>query len=272
MSREEERPFQLAQNFLHSPELVRGLVKSSSIGPGDTVYEIGPGRGIITGELAKVAAEVIAIEIDPHLAIELSHKFRDIKNVRIIRADFLEQPVRHGEYKLFSNIPFNATAAIVRKVLYSDSSPSDAYLVMQREAAGRFGGFPTETQTSVLAKPNWSMEMVHAFNRKDFDPPPSVDVCLLRFKRRETPIIERSKRGQYAAFVRYGFGRWKQNLKLTFKPVFTYAQWKRLAGDLGFAIDAKPTDLSFEQWCKLFKGFEVLVSEWKKERVYAWRR
>ena len=45
----------LAQNFLTSPKLVRRLVGMSTIGPSDTVYEIGPGDGIITAALARVA-------------------------------------------------------------------------------------------------------------------------------------------------------------------------------------------------------------------------
>ena len=57
----------LAQNFLQSPKLVCRLVAMSTIGPSDTVYEIGPGNGIITAALARVARHVIAIEKDPVL-------------------------------------------------------------------------------------------------------------------------------------------------------------------------------------------------------------
>lgn len=272
MSREKDRHFQLGQNFLRSRELVRKLVKESSIAPSDTVYEIGPGRGIITAELADVAEDVVAVEVDPQLAKELRNRFRDIRNVRIIQGDFLEHQIQIREYKIFSNIPFNATASIVRKLLYSDNPPADAYLVMQIEAAEKFSGRPNESEFSVLAKPKWRMELVHAFDRNDFQPAPSVDACLLRFERRMVPIIKKGKLEQYTAFVRYGFGRWKESLKLTFKPVFTYTQWKRLCHDLGFAIDATPTDLSFEQWCRLFDSFDELVPEFKKERVFTWER
>jgi 23S rRNA (adenine-N6)-dimethyltransferase len=272
MSREQDNRYRFAQNLLRSRQLVKTLVKESSIAPGDTVYEIGPGRGIITAELADIAQEVIAVESDPRLVKVLMARFRDRSNVRIIQGDFLEHELQVQEYKVLANIPFNATASIVRKLLYLDSPPADAYLVMQMEAAEKFSGSPHETQFSVLTKPKWRMKTVHMFDRNDFDPAPSVDACLLRFERRVVPIIGRSKQEQYADFVRYGFGRWKENLKLTFKPVFTYTQWKRLCRDLGAAIDATPTELSFEQWCRLYRLFDELVPESKKERVFTWER
>ena len=74
----------LAQNFLRSPKLVRRLVAMSTIGPSDTVYEIGPGNGIITAALASVARQVIAIEKDQDLVRSLRERFRPLDNVEIV--------------------------------------------------------------------------------------------------------------------------------------------------------------------------------------------
>ena len=41
-----------SQNFLHSKKLVKRLVDESNLNNEDIVYEIGPGKGIITAELA----------------------------------------------------------------------------------------------------------------------------------------------------------------------------------------------------------------------------
>ena len=54
----------LSQNFLHDRELVKRLIRDSSIGKNDLVIEIGPGDGIILQELLKQAKHVIGIEID----------------------------------------------------------------------------------------------------------------------------------------------------------------------------------------------------------------
>lgn len=42
-----------SQNYLHSKQLVATLLSKSNICNDDIVIEIGPGKGIITNELAK---------------------------------------------------------------------------------------------------------------------------------------------------------------------------------------------------------------------------
>jgi len=56
METRRRKQISLAQNFLTSPKLVRRLVRMSKIGLSDTVYEIGPGNGIITAALASVGS------------------------------------------------------------------------------------------------------------------------------------------------------------------------------------------------------------------------
>src|SRR6266851_5551476 len=100
----------LGQNFLRDPHLARDLVDASTIRPVDTVVEIGPGHGMITAELARRAAKVIAIEKDPALVRRLRERFRALKNVRPVEADFLNYPIDESSYKIFANIPYNITA------------------------------------------------------------------------------------------------------------------------------------------------------------------
>ena len=247
----------LAQNFLRSPKLVHRLVGMSTIGPSDTVCEIGPGNGIITAALANVARQVIAIEKDPELVRRLREQFRSIDNVEIVEKDFLAYSLRTrpSEYKIFANIPYNITAQIVRKILYDRSNLSEACLILQKEAAKKYSGSPKETLFSILAKPFFEFQILYRLRPTDFWPRPNVDSVLLSIKRRACPLIEIQDIASYRDFVEYGFGRWKPNLRLAFKHLFTYKQWKRLARDHDFPLNATPTELSFEQWLGLYQGF-----------------
>jgi 23S rRNA (adenine-N6)-dimethyltransferase len=249
----------LAQNFLRSSKLVRSLLDMSSVESSDTVYEIGPGRGIITAELAQVARNVIAIEKDPELARQLCRRFESVRNVQIIREDFLQYEVPVREYKIFANIPFNITANIVRKILYTPPLPGEAYLIMQKEAAEKFSGKPDETQFSILAKPWFDIQVIRELRRTDFEPVPTVDSVLLRIKKRHPALIQNEDVFLYRDFVRYGFGGWKSSLKLIFKPIFTYQQWKHLAQDFHFPLNTIPSKLTFEQWLGLFECFKQRV-------------
>lgn len=252
----------LAQNFFKDPRLVGSLVRRSSLSEVDAVIEIGPGEGIITKELAKVAGKVIAVERDFALASSLKEKMNDEPNVEIHMADFLQFEVKEPSYKIFSNIPFNRTADIVKKILNS-KQVSEAYLVVQKEAAAKYTGTPRETEVSVLTKPWVALEVIRHFERTDFEPVPSVDVVLLHTLRREDPLIPERQAELYGHFVGHGFHS-KDNLALSFKKVFTYPQWKRLSRDLKFPLKGTPTTLKFEQWIDLFKYFVTGVSEEKK--------
>lgn len=256
MERRQHRQIFLAQNFLKSPKLVRRLVAKAAIGPSDIVYEIGAGKGIITGELATRASRVVAIEKDPRLVVRLRDRFRALENVQIIEEDFLEFSIPDREFKVFASIPYNITAHVMRKILYGRPTPGEAYLILQKEAAKKFSGRPRETLFSLLAKPSFDFQILAELRRTDFEPVPDVDSVLLKIRRRTTPLIQNSDAGPYRDFVQYGFCRWKRHLRSAYKYVFTYKQWKRMARELDFPLNATPTELSFDQWLGLFEGFK----------------
>ncbi len=152
METRQHKRISLAQNFLRSPKLVRRLVAMSNIRPSDTIYEIGPGNGIITAALARVAKRVIAIEKDPDLVRRLRERFRPLDNVEIVEKDFLAYSFVTSKPKVFANIPFNRTAQVLRKILSEGSKLSEAYLILQKEPARKFSGCPRETLFSLQTK------------------------------------------------------------------------------------------------------------------------
>jgi len=262
---------QLAQNFFRDRSLVASIIAASTITKEDTVYEVGPGEGIITGELAERAEKIVAVEKDAALAARLRSKFRDKGNVEIHDGDFLRYRIKESKYKVFSNIPFNITAEVVKRILFGENPPSEAYLVLQKEAAGKFSGSPAETEVSVLAKPWFEFRVLREFRRTDFEPVPSVDVVLLLIARREQPLVSLANAQSYRKFVQFGFEAWKKDLKTAYKRVFTYEQWKRLSKNLSFPLKATPAEMKFEQWLGLFEYFLVGVIEQKRTVVLSGR-
>ena len=142
-----------SQNFLKDPCLVASLLDSCSIEDEDVVYEIGPGKGIITQQLALRYKQVVAIEKDPRLAALLRQQFADRPNVTIYQGDFLHYHLPRQPYKVFANIPFNITTAIVTRLTTAELPPEDTYLTMQKEAAEMFLGKPHESLRTILLKP-----------------------------------------------------------------------------------------------------------------------
>ena len=131
------------------------------------------------------------MEFDEALVEALRTRFPGDNRITIVRSDFLRFRLPDVPYKVLGNIPFNRTAAIVRRLVQADPPPRDAYLVVQREAAERFAGgpFSRETLSSLLLKPWWQIEIARRFRRTDFDPPPGVDAVALWLARRTRPLV-----------------------------------------------------------------------------------
>ena len=78
------------QNFLIDDNILRGIVDAAGIGPEDTVLEIGPGLGALTGFLCRSAGRVIAVQIDKMLIPILKETMQDYDNFTLINEDVLK--------------------------------------------------------------------------------------------------------------------------------------------------------------------------------------
>ena len=270
----EELILKYSQNFLKSKNLVVKILELSSISSQDLVLEIGPGRGIITEELAKRAREVVAIEKDKGLFLFLREKFKNNPKIKIFNADFLKYQLPKSPYKIFSNIPFFITGEIIKKITFIKPGEKnfleEAYLIVQKEAAKKFVGQPyakRNQMTSLFLKPWFKLGVIYHFKKTDFYPTPKVNVVLMKIKKRDNPLIDESQAQIYRDFVVYGFTQWKSNLKRAFKKIFTYKQFKKLSYDLKIDKSTLLTDLTFEQWLELFKCFLTKVDIFKKSLV-----
>jgi 23S rRNA (adenine-N6)-dimethyltransferase len=244
-----------SQNYLKDERLVATLLKKSSLGSDDIVYEIGPGKGVLTQQLARICKQVIAIEKDARLAAWLKQKFACQPEVTIRMGDFLQDRLPNAPYKVFANIPFSITSAVVTRLTMTASPPEDAYLIMQREAAEMYLGKPHEILRAVLLKPWFEVEILHRFRRRDFTPAPRVDVVMLRLRKRRPPLVSLTHRQHFRDFVVYGFTAWEPSLRCTLKSIFTRQQLKHIQTELEINLDGTPTCLTFEQWLKLFDYF-----------------
>ncbi|MDP2861064.1 MAG: rRNA adenine dimethyltransferase family protein [bacterium] len=304
-----------SQNFLKSAGLVEEIVGRFSLSSEDIVYEIGPGKGIITGELAKRCKKVIAVEADRELCLKLKrrfsvgHKFapglfspvrhpefnsgstcnkkmlnrvqhdgkqhetmceaRVEPKIEILSGDFLSYKLPDHDYKIFSNIPFNITADILRKITETKTPPVDAFLIVQKEAAVKYAGAPygKESLSSILVKPWFELTIVHTFFKKDFLPVPRVDIVLLRLKLRERPLVDIKNKPLFNDFFAYVFQQRESTVKEGLRDIFTNIQFSVLRKRLGFSPRATLTELSFPVWLEVFNYFLAGVNTDKKGLV-----
>ncbi|HVC81228.1 MAG TPA: 23S ribosomal RNA methyltransferase Erm [Chloroflexota bacterium] len=217
MPRSQEIRLAHSQNFLRDPRLIDTLLDRSTIQGRDLVYEIGPGTGIITERLAGRCRRVAAIEKDPRLADYLHARFHSYPNITVHAADFLRFPLPLAPYKVFANIPYALTTAIVTRLTSAPVIPRDSYLVVQREAAERFIGSPRATLYAALLYPWFAAEIVHSFRPGDFRPLPRVESVLLRLRPRDQPLVSASDTRFFRDCITFAFTAPRPTLQWTLR-------------------------------------------------------
>ena len=219
MAKNQKDAYSVSQNFLTDRKLIYFLIKKAGLTKQDTVLEIGAGKGHITRALSSSCRTVIAYEIDGRLYEKL--KTQVGANVRLYHGDFLRCALPRSPYKVFANIPFSKTTAILNKLTQADILPQGMWLVMERGAAMRFCGLSGENLHSLLIKPFFVCRIIHKFRREDFHPTPRVDVVLLELERKEKPDIEPAQRHAFSAFLSHSlrYGLYGSRALLTKKQI-----------------------------------------------------
>jgi 16S rRNA (adenine1518-N6/adenine1519-N6)-dimethyltransferase len=145
----------LGQNFLTDTHYQREIVDAVQLEPGDTLLEIGPGRGALTRHLVERAERFIAVELDNDLAPALQERYAEVDHVQIVHGDFMgfdlasacDDPAR---LVVIGNIPYNITTPILFKLL-QEPRPRELLLMVQREVANRIVSEPGARSYGALA-------------------------------------------------------------------------------------------------------------------------
>ncbi len=244
------------QNFLRDPALARTLVDRAGLTDTDLVYEIGAGTGTMTAALADRCRAVIANEIDGPLCEGLRSRFAERPGVEVRCGDFRTEPLPDEPYKVFANPPFDITSQIIAKLVDTVRPPDDAFLVVQREAAHRYCGLPNETLVGLLLKPVFAPSVVHRFRRDDFAPKPSVEVVMLRLRKRGPPLVAPDDAQAYRDLVVSGFTAWRPTIGAAFAQPFGGRAARRLLDAAQMDPASQPAEVHFDAWLRLYAAFE----------------
>ncbi len=171
------------QNFLIDPNTARKIVEESGALPGETILEIGAGKGMLTEALLEKGTSVVAFEIDRDLFDMLKDRFKG-RDVKFFFQDFLKF---NGTLKLnrcVSNIPYNISTPVLKK-LFNMRVPFITVMV-QREYAQRLLAKPrTKAYGSLttFVKLRYEVKKVLDVEKGSFSPVPSVDSSVLNMIR-----------------------------------------------------------------------------------------
>jgi 23S rRNA (adenine-N6)-dimethyltransferase len=157
------------------------LVADAGIGPGDLVLDIGAGVGVITTQLLKAGARVVAVELHPARAAQLRDRFAGTATT-VVCADATSLRLPRQPFRVVANPPYAISAALMRVLLGPGSRLMAADLVFQRAVVRRYvEGMPPGASRWLRS---WEFRRGRALPRNAFRPPPHVDSSVLVIRRR----------------------------------------------------------------------------------------
>ena len=260
----------LGQHFLVDRGVLEKIISAAELEPSDTVIEVGPGLGVLTGELVKKAANVIAIEADSKLASSLQKTFSKIPQLTVLNADVLE--IDPGEifakkrqsYKIVANLPYYIAAPILRHFLEASLKPSLMVVMVQKEVGQSIVAAPGDMSilgisVQLYGKPT----IVDYVPAQSFYPQPKVDSAIVRIEVYPKPAIEVESIAGFFEIVKAGFSAPRKQIRnsLALGLQLDSAAVVELLQQVGLAPQRRPETLSLEEWAKLHRAF---VSKVKK--------
>lgn len=245
----------LGQHWLRDRTILEAIVESAELTPDDTVIEIGPGPGTLTGVLLSRARRVIAVEFDGVLARKLPGQFPG-KQLEVLHQDVLSfdtDKIPHV-YKVVGNIPYYITAKIVHKFTTCTNMPQTIVLLVQKEVAQRLAaGSGNMSILAVAAQIGYEVSLGPVVPAEYFMPPPKVDSQVVIMKKRQEPLVLAEEQKAFFRLVKAGFSERRKKLRSSLAGGLGLdkAIVDHLLQTAGISAEARAQELSIEQWNRL---------------------
>ncbi|MBN1688874.1 MAG: ribosomal RNA small subunit methyltransferase A [Candidatus Omnitrophica bacterium] len=269
------------QHLLIDHNIQKKIVNLLDPQPGETILEIGPGLGALTGLVLEKGARVLCIEKNERFTEVLREEYRDYLSGRleiiyndVLRVDFpeilkfQEDKRRMSRVKVLSNLPYYITAPILLKLLESSFLLSSAVLMMQREVAERLMAPPGDKNYGRLTLAvRYKAEVSRAFHVAPscFTPRPEVGstVTFWKFHQENDLLIYPDEKFLFR-LIQISF----QQRRKTLIHILTRASdikvdrltLEDILKKLGFAPAARGEEL-------LLKDFMMLADELRKYKM-----
>lgn len=242
------------QNFLTDGNYVSKIISALGQIDGETVVEIGPGRGALTESLLDSGAQVIAIEIEREMIAFLKGRFGSHPKFRLVEGDALSVDIKEilgaeRNVKVVANLPYNISTAILQRLAEQRECFSSLVLMFQREVVDRITAKPGNTDRgflTVLVEAAFSSERLFDVPPTAFDPQPKVWSSVIRLTPTTTAIDDETG---FRKLVSVAFIQKRKTLLNNLKGL--YADSQSTLHSVGIDGNRRAETLSLAEWIAL---------------------
>lgn len=257
----------LSQNFLIDGNIIRKIVATAGVLPGDVVLEIGPGPGALTEALLEAGATVLAVEKDPILAEALKRIKSSTGHLEVFCEDIQEFPVeevlkrylKKGQLaKVIANLPYHLTTSIVTKFVPLREQFSKLVIMIQDEVARRYVSPPgCKEYGSITVFLNYHCNVHYAFkvSKNCFFPPPKIESAIVILDIKEPPKV--SDEEKFFVLTRGAFEHRRKMLRASLRDLYPQEKIVETLEKLGIDPQARPETLSIDQFILFFEALNA---------------
>ena len=252
------------QHFLIRQGVVEKMLKHAVVREGDTVIEIGPGRGFLTRSLLSRGARVQAVEVDQTMCAGLRERFGDHPGFTLLEGDVMEiEPgellkVSKDPLKIVANLPYRISASLILRLIPFRRQCASMTLMVQQEVADRICAEPGNRKhygaLSLASGMAFECRKILTVQPAAFRPPPKVSSAVIHLLPRNSGL-DSGKEKMFLQWSHSLFGSRRKTLVNNIRQ--HYPGWHNdcevgLKKTLGLR---RPEDLSLQEWLSLFREY-----------------
>jgi len=252
-----------SQNFLVQPDAIAQIADAAAA-LGQQVVELGSGLGALTYALLARDCSVLAIELDRDMVHVLENELGNEKRLEIRQgdaADFdLSAHSRACGSKLVvtGNLPYQATGAILRRVVTDRAALAGAILMVQREVRDRLVAHPATKEygaLTVFTRAGFEVETVSRLRPGSFYPAPKVESSVVRLLPREVLLADETE--HFQAVVRAAFQMRRKTLRNALRALGDADRADRALREALIDPGRRGETLSIAEFARLADGWRV---------------
>lgn len=253
----------LGQNFLIDKTIALQITDALDLNKEDTVIEVGSGTGALSSLIAPHCKKLYAIETDQDLIKPLSATLSDYSNAEVVNKDILKTDIStlidtKAGYKTVANLPYYITTPVINKFIEQEHLPDVMVFMMQKEVADRIlekEGSRIYGSFTIYVNYRYAASFVAHVPPESFIPSPKVTSTVLKFIKRDKPLVDVPSEEFFFSVVRASFSQRRKKLSNCISSMSSFNVSKedveKILSDMGLRTDIRAESLSIQKFAEL---------------------